>query len=101
MLFKILDSIPLHQESLENNNTMKNGNISHMHPNHFSDSSLNLICEGARNVCESNGHEIEELPNVEETCELIYMVAKDLKQICSLVCTNLYRGTELRRTMHY
>ena len=52
-----------------------------MNPNHFSDSSLNLICEGARNICESNGHEIEELPNLEETCELIDMVAKDLKQI--------------------
>ena len=50
---------------------MKNGNISHMNPNHFSHSSLDLICEGARNICESNGHEIEELPNVEETCELI------------------------------
>ena len=42
-----------------------------MNPNHFSHSSLDLICEGARNICESNGHVIEELPNVEETCELI------------------------------
>ena len=80
---------------------------------HFSHSCLDLICEGARNICGSNGHEIEELPNVEDTCELIDMVAKDFKQrlrekpidkqflLGSHKFVQRYVYTELRRTMHY